>query len=63
MRWPARRIWLGRARARARRCGDATGVARATTIMRDNHYGWFRKVETGVYALSEAGAEVIHADA
>jgi hypothetical protein len=41
---------------------DATGVARATTIMRDNHYGWFRKVETGVYALSEAGAEAIHAD-
>ena len=32
-----------------------TGVDRATTIMRDNHYGWFEKVETGVYRLSEAG--------
>lgn len=33
----------------------ATGVAKATTLMRDNHYGWFDKVEKGVYALSEAG--------
>ncbi len=33
----------------------ATGVAPATRIMRDNHYGWFEKVETGVYALSPAG--------
>ncbi|AHM04185.1 hypothetical protein roselon_01819 [Roseibacterium elongatum DSM 19469] len=33
----------------------ATGVVRATTIMRDNHYGWFVKVETGIYALSAAG--------
>lgn len=33
----------------------ATGVARATTMMRDNHYGWFERVETGVYALSESG--------
>lgn len=34
-----------------------TGVAQATRIMRDNHYGWFEKVETGVYGLSPAGAE------
>ncbi|MEM6277248.1 MAG: DUF2161 family putative PD-(D/E)XK-type phosphodiesterase [Pseudomonadota bacterium] len=33
----------------------ATGVPKATTIMRDNHYGWFRKVEKGVYDLTEAG--------
>ena len=33
----------------------ATGVKAATTIMRDNHYGWFVKVEKGVYDLSEAG--------
>ncbi|WP_322866645.1 DUF2161 domain-containing phosphodiesterase [Aquicoccus sp. G2-2] len=32
-----------------------TGVVRATTVMRDNHYGWFVKVETGVYALTEVG--------
>ncbi|UWR23138.1 DUF2161 domain-containing phosphodiesterase [Sulfitobacter sp. S190] len=36
-----------------------TGVARATTMMRDNHYGWFEKVEKGVYGLSPAGAEAV----
>jgi hypothetical protein len=29
----------------------ATGVTRATPLMRSNHYGWFEKVETGVYRL------------
>jgi hypothetical protein len=33
----------------------ATGVKTATAIMRDNRYGWFQRVETGVYALSKAG--------
>jgi hypothetical protein len=35
---------------------DATGVARATAILRDNHYGWFVRVATGIYDLTEAGA-------
>lgn len=39
----------------------ATGVERATTIMRDNHYGWFEKVETGIYALTETGAAAVAA--
>lgn len=39
----------------------ATGVARATTIMRDDHYGWFEKVSTGVYALSPAGMAALGA--
>ncbi|MGH1356480.1 MAG: DUF2161 domain-containing phosphodiesterase [Thalassovita sp.] len=30
-------------------------VTRATTLMRDNHYGWFAKVSTGVYDLTETG--------
>jgi hypothetical protein len=35
-----------------------TGVARARKIMADNHYGWFERVTTGVYALaSEATVE------
>lgn len=29
-----------------------TGVARATAIMRSNHYGWFEKVEVGIYRAS-----------
>ncbi len=36
-----------------------TGVARATTMMRDNHYGWFEKVETGIYGLTPAGANAV----
>lgn len=35
----------------------ATGVGRATTLMRDDHYGWFERVSTGVYALTPAGAQ------
>ncbi|CRK76022.1 DUF2161 domain-containing phosphodiesterase [Nereida ignava] len=38
---------------------NATGVARATTMMRDNHYGWFEKVTTGVYDLSDTGRAAI----
>jgi len=37
----------------------ATGVDRATTLMRDNHYGWFQKVGVGVYALTEAGRDAL----
>lgn len=35
----------------------ATGVSKATSIMRDNHYGWFEKVEKGVYTLTQSGQE------
>lgn len=39
----------------------STGVTKATTLMRDNHYGWFEKVETGVYALTSQGSDgLIH---
>jgi hypothetical protein len=41
--------------SRGRDVVSATGVKEATRIMRDNHYGWFDKVATGVYAISEAG--------
>ena len=34
-----------------------TDVSRATTMMRDNHYGWFEKIDKGIYGLSPAGAE------
>lgn len=33
----------------------ASGVAQATRIMSDNHYGWFERVGRGVYRLTEAG--------
>jgi hypothetical protein len=35
----------------------ATGVARARTIMADDHYGWFERVERGVYRLSPKGKQ------
>ena len=39
----------------------ATGVAQATRLMRDNHYGWFLRVAPGVYALTDAGrAGLVH---
>lgn len=34
----------------------ATGVDRATSLMRADHYGWFERVETGIYALTPAGS-------
>ncbi len=36
-----------------------TGVDRATRMMRDDHYGWFEKVEKGVYGLTPKGAEAV----
>ncbi|MDF1717570.1 MAG: DUF2161 family putative PD-(D/E)XK-type phosphodiesterase [Antarcticimicrobium sp.] len=35
----------------------ATGVAHATRLMADNHYGWFERVEKGIYRLTAAGSE------
>ena len=38
-----------------------TDVARATTLMRDNHYGWFEKIEKGVYGISKEGRAAVRA--
>lgn len=45
----------GHGASRGRDVAAATGVAKATRIMADNHYGWFRRVRTGVYDLTDAG--------
>lgn len=34
---------------------QATGVTNATRLMADNHYGWFQRVEKGIYGLTETG--------
>ncbi|MTI07268.1 hypothetical protein E1180_17325 [Roseibium denhamense] len=39
----------------------ATGVGRATRIMADDHYGWFERVERGVYALTPKGRDALPA--
>jgi hypothetical protein len=36
-----------------------TKVERATTMMRNDHYGWFEKVEKGIYGLTPKGAEAV----
>lgn len=33
----------------------ATGVAKATRMMADDHYGWFERVATGIYQLTPKG--------
>jgi hypothetical protein len=37
------------------RVASETGVERATRLMADNHYGWFQRVETGIYDVTEEG--------
>lgn len=39
----------------------ATGVEQATRMMRDNHYGWFERVQTGIYGLTPDGAQAVNA--
>ena len=33
----------------------ATGVSNARAILSANHYGWFERVERGIYALTPKG--------
>lgn len=43
--------------AKAAEVAKATGVGRARAIMADDHYGWFERVERGVYQLSAKGGQ------
>ena len=36
-----------------------TGVEKATAMMASNHYGWFTRVETGIYDLTDLGRAAI----
>jgi hypothetical protein len=36
-----------------------TNVEKATRLMADNHYGWFDRVQTGVYTLSPKGLDAL----
>lgn len=49
---------------KAAQVAKASGVARARQIMSANHYGWFDRVETGIYKLSPNGRRAVaeHAD-
>lgn len=39
----------------------ATGVEKATRLMADDHYGWFERIETGVYAITPKGRAALEA--
>lgn len=41
----------------------ATGVAKATRMMADNHYGWFVRVTLGIYDLTGTGHTALEAEA
>ena len=41
---------------RAAEVARATGVARAGALMRSDHYGWFERIERGIYGLTPRGA-------
>lgn len=36
-----------------------SGVDKARRIMADDHYGWFERVETGIYALTPKGMQAL----
>ncbi|QDC08820.1 hypothetical protein FHY55_06010 [Oceanicola sp. D3] len=38
---------------------SATGVEKATRMMADDHYGWFKRVGKGIYALTPNGAQAV----
>jgi len=37
----------------------ATGVEKARNIMADDHYGWFERVERGIYGVTPKGIDAI----
>jgi len=44
---------------KAAQVAKACGVDRARRLMADNHYGWFERIETGIYALTEPGKQAV----
>jgi len=44
---------------KASEVASATSVSRARPIMSDDHYGWFERVERGVYAITPKGKKAI----
>ncbi|WP_136657747.1 DUF2161 family putative PD-(D/E)XK-type phosphodiesterase [Nitratireductor sp. XY-223] len=44
---------------KAARVAAGAGVEKARRLMADNHYGWFDRVDTGIYALSPNGCRAM----
>ena len=45
--------------SKASEVAKRSGVATARRLMADDHYGWFERVERGVYALSPKGVQAL----
>lgn len=55
------RYLAGQGPAKGAVVAKATGVGRATRIMADDHYGWFERVSTGIYGLTQKGRAAVTA--
>lgn len=44
---------------KAAEVAKTSNVENARRLMADNHYGWFERVQTGIYALSPKGQEAV----
>lgn len=44
---------------KASKVASHSRLSHARRLMADNHYGWFERVETGIYGLSPKGAQAI----
>lgn len=53
------RVLAGQGPTKGAEVARASDVPHATRLMRDNHYGWFARVGTGIYALSPDGEAAI----
>lgn len=49
----------GRDAARGAEVARETGVPTATRLMADDHYGWFERVDRGIYRLTPKGREAL----
>jgi len=48
-----------RGEARVKDLRAAAGCDKAGAVLRDNFYGWFERVERGIYRLTGAGREAL----
>jgi hypothetical protein len=44
---------------KASHVAEKTGVTKARQLMADDHYGWFERVSTGIYALTPKGVSAV----
>jgi hypothetical protein len=44
---------------KAAKVAEVTGVAMARRLLADDHYGWFERVRTGIYALTPKGRQAL----